>query len=467
MILFLTSCEDNSIDISPEAVKNPYKINTVKLSEIPEIRNFINQNTNNLFYKTEDIKDGAIFDEENIMEVIDTLSFTNYSFRFVYPDTPLGTFYNLVVGKTAEGENKQPFVLKYVCDENQLDEFISNNSNFSFFNGIISIHKYTDYFESGSFNKGGAICPDNFDANGDPISCDDFDVNNGSSNVGGGGGGTSGNTDPIPTGGSTPGTSGGVTIVWSETKELTLHSPRFMKSKDKSKTEVVTSDCPDCPTTVDGGVGVNIVDQIVNNLKGRARCIYDKMVDNNNNINWILENFEDADIPSEFNLIFEMSLTLDNNTNASTIKSGSNFIIKLNSNRIPERSSLSIARTILHEGIHARLREFASRKGSNEVSFPGIYDYYRNFKNNWDHQQMADFYRGTIAIGLKQYDGALHSDQFYDDIAWEGLSEIKDANGNQDKIFTEAWKKLTLSEQTRIENVIKEEKENGDKSCEL
>jgi len=374
----------------------------------------------------------------------------------------------LVVGKTAEGETKEPFVLKYVCDENQLDEFISNNSNFSFFNGIIAFHRYTDFFESGSFYKGGTVCPDNFDANGDPISCDDLDVNNGSSDAGGGGSTSEYNPDGS---GSTSGTSGGVTIVWSdtdgETETIYLKSPRYFKTNDDSKTEVISSDCPDCPTSIDGGVGVNTVDQIVNNLKGRAKCIYDKMVDNNNNINWILENFEDADIPSEFNLIFEMSLTLDDNTNASTIKSGSNFIIKLNSNRIPERSSLSIARTILHEGIHARLREFASRKGSNEVSFPGIYDYYRNFKNNWDHQQMADFYRGTIASGLKQYDNAQHSDQFYNDIAWEGLSEIKDANGNQDKIFTEAWKKLTPSEQTRIENVIKEEKENGDKSCEL
>lgn len=208
-----------------------------------------------------------------------------------------------------------------------------------------------------------------------------------------------------------------------------------------------------------------IDEQIINNLTGKADCVYGKMVSNNNNINWILENFEDGNQPSEFDLIFEMSTSLGNETNASTVKSGNTFTISINENTLPNRTSLGLARTIIHEGIHARLREFASRDGSNAVNFPGVYDYFRIYKKNWDHQQMADYYRSTIAKGLKQYDNSQHSDQFYNDMSWEGLANIKDANGVHNQIYTEAWKKLTTSEKNRIKNTITNEKDNGNKTC--
>lgn len=191
------------------------------------------------------------------------------------------------------------------------------------------------------------------------------------------------------------------------------------------------------------------------------------MVDGNNNINWILNNFKDGNEPSEFNLKFEMSSELRNQTNATTTNSGKTFIIKINQNRAENINTvLTIARTIIHEGIHARLREFAVRKGSNETSFPGVYDYFRRFKKNWDHQQMADYYRSTIARGLKQFDNGQNSDQFYNDMAWEGLANIVDENNVPNQIYTEAWKKLTIAEQNRIKSTIKNEKINGIKTCE-
>jgi len=36
---------------------------------------------------------------------------------------------------------------------------------------------------------------------------------------------------------------------------------------------------------------------IINELSGKADCVYGKMVDNSNNINWILENFKDGNKP--------------------------------------------------------------------------------------------------------------------------------------------------------------------------
>ena len=228
----------------------------------------------------------------------------------------------------------------------------------------------------------------------------------------------------------------------------------------------ITTGCPEGYVEgPDYGCILEIV-KIIDSLTGKAKCVYKKMVDNNNNINWILENFKDGDKPSEFNLIFQMSTTLGSLTNASTVKIGNTFIIKINSNRAENiNTTLTIARTIIHEGIHARLREFASREGSNEVSFPGVYEYYREYNKNWDHQQMADHYRSTISEGLKQFDNAQHTDKFYEALAWEGLSEIKDANGIQNIIFTEAWKELSSTEQYQILQIITDEKENGNKTC--
>ncbi len=126
-----------------------------------------------------------------------------------------------------------------------------------------------------------------------------------------------------------------------------------------------------------------------------------------------------------------------------------------------------MARTIIHEGIHARLREFASRKESNETSFPGVYDYFRRYSKNWDHQQMADYYRSTIAQGLKQYDNGKHSNQFYNDMAWEGLANIPISNTTnpKDQILTNAWNALTQLKRDRITSVIKNYDKNGNKTC--
>ena len=224
-----------------------------------------------------------------------------------------------------------------------------------------------------------------------------------------------------------------------------------------------------------GGSSTSSTDnyKIIANLTGKAKCVYDKMVNSKGNINWILENFKDKNgKPSEFNLVLQMSTTLGNETNASTAtpkQSGiyNTFVISINSKTLSGRTSLGLARTIIHEGIHARLWEFAYRNGKTISSndFPGVYEYMRIYGENWDHQQMAGHYRQTIAKGLKQYDNAKRSDTFYDALAWEGLSEIKDKNGNNSKIYTEAWKKVSSSQQKSILQIIKNEKSNGSKNC--
>jgi len=90
--------------------------------------------------------------------------------------------------------------------------------------------------------------------------------------------------------------------------------------------------------------------------------------------------------------------------------------------------------------------------------YPGMLDYYTRYGvNGFQHQQMAQHYRQTIADVLKQFDNALHSDQFYLDLAWEGLNH---SNIN-------AWNNIiSQSERDRIDNTIKNFiKQNNNENC--
>jgi len=124
------------------------------------------------------------------------------------------------------------------------------------------------------------------------------------------------------------------------------------------------------------------------------------------------------------------------------------------------RPTLLVAKTIAHEVIHAEMFRklmsltqepnfdgFTRQEIINLLSngdYPGIYEYYRTYKTNWSHQQMADYYRETIADMLADYDNQSHTYDFYMDLAWEGLV--------YDDIPT--WSNKSDKEKKRIKNVI-------------
>jgi hypothetical protein len=138
-------------------------------------------------------------------------------------------------------------------------------------------------------------------------------------------------------------------------------------------------------------------------------------------------------------------------------------------NGVKKRPNLLVAKTIIHEVIHAELyRKLLSlaNQGSLDFSgwsqqqqinytitlrdnFPGIYDYYRRYKD-WQHAQMATHYRETLARMLQEYDiGTVvpnnqQPQQLYMDLAWEGL--------RYPDIST--WNDLPQTEKDRINSVI-------------
>ena len=121
--LLLWNCEKEAFGehIVLEETASNYHLRIITLDDLHDVKKHLEdlmpQNGSN---KTSEIE-GAIFDQDHVLEVIDTLQNTNYSLRFTYPDTPSGEFYNLVIGRTPEGALKIPFVLNpYYAIENLL-----------------------------------------------------------------------------------------------------------------------------------------------------------------------------------------------------------------------------------------------------------------------------------------------------------------------------------------------------------
>ena len=174
-----------------------------------------------------------------------------------------------------------------------------------------------------------------------------------------------------------------------------------------------------------------------------------------------LNNF-DGDM-SVANLKLTSSTTLDANTNAET-SAPQNYLITItfNENNL-DRPILSIARTFIHEMIHAEtFRKLLSvaqhpsiQLDQNQLiqlrnDYPGLYDYYMRWKWNVpqgqspssaQHEAMAQHYRDIIKQALKEFDNS-QTDEIYEALAWTGLKN------------TVAWNNLTQTKRDSINQTI-------------
>ncbi|MGB5944239.1 MAG: hypothetical protein WBG71_15245 [Leeuwenhoekiella sp.] len=138
-----------------------------------------------------------------------------------------------------------------------------------------------------------------------------------------------------------------------------------------------------------------------------------------------------------------------NNKNASTYPP-QNFVIeiKFNTDRT-SRPNADIARTIMHEVIHAEIfRKLLSLAGKGSLSnlteqdiidakdnYPGIYDYYtRYIYNNPNpsspqHDMMAQHMIGTLTNFIMQFDGNLSLSEA-EALAWTGLKAGINSDSN-------------------------------------
>ena len=264
--VLLWNCKKEDFESNVEISKSSFAQKFVTLSDIPKVKQFLPQKLKNIYQSKTITENEAIFDEGNILEVIDTLNNANYSFSFIVPTAPKGQFFNLIISKNKYGEMQTPFILKYTCDKASVDEFVANNHNINYFRGTISLHKYTDYFEKNYFSKTTNHDCTEFDQFGDPIPCDINPVDGTSTGGGSGvdlGGSGTGTTSGNPTGGG--GSCSSTYSWWCAAGGTGPHSVESCGAgtggiliidiscafQNKS-----TTDCPPCATSIDGGIGI-------------------------------------------------------------------------------------------------------------------------------------------------------------------------------------------------------------------
>lgn len=174
-----------------------------------------------------------------------------------------------------------------------------------------------------------------------------------------------------------------------------------------------------------------------------------------------LNNF-DGDM-SVANLKLTSNTTLPNITNAET-SAPQNYLITItfNENNL-NRPNLSIARTFIHEIIHAEIfRKLLSvaqhpsiQLDQNQLiqlrnDYLGLYDYYMRWKWNVpqgqspssaQHEAMAQHYRDIIEQALEEFDNSQTS-EVYEALAWTGLQN------------TVAWNSLSQTERDNINQTV-------------
>lgn len=212
---------------------------------------------------------------------------------------------------------------------------------------------------------------------------------------------------------------------------------------------------------------INFEEKIINELTGKALCIYNKLKSSSAGFKNAIKKF-DGDFPVS-HLKFEIDPNESSNTRKAYTTPPSNYLISivLNGNSTKDasyqqRPNLMVAKTIIHEVIHAEMwRKILSimDNGGNlqgitrqqwidklsNSDYPGIFDFYTRFgTNGFQHPQMAANYRNVIADALQAFDNNANPRQLYEDLAWEGLIYQKDPT----------WGSLSLSEKTRIQNTI-------------
>ncbi|MCL8008797.1 hypothetical protein M8845_15310 [Gelidibacter japonicus] len=229
-----------------------------------------------------------------------------------------------------------------------------------------------------------------------------------------------------------------------------------------------------------GGIYGGDVVEIINNLTGKANCTYLKL-ENNSILQKTIERFKGK---TPINLIInqESNLTIrDQNgknvlVNAITSYGNSyNINITLNTEQANNRPSLALVRTILHEAIHAEIyRKVKTTSGvslvngewqlpdGSRANFPSLFDAYNEDPSNPYHNYMAKYYREALELGMKEYAtsiGETHSDEFYKDLAWNGLLNTKAwENRYADSLYAK-------KEKTRIITVIANYEKSKKNEC--
>jgi hypothetical protein len=416
------------------------------------------------YYQTMNTSFGVVL-FDNIMQVVDSLGNSNYTFKVIHPEDNYKTFFNLVMLEKEQGVKVQ--LIKYEMSEEFANLYRQGAKDLSQFVGSITTNTLTSP----------CLCEDPND--GLPI-----EVNPGDNGDGGSGGGGSGNPIGGPTLGS-PGDGGsgggnqscvisiittvccqnihwgyssncrcpesggnnGATFMYNSCTGQLLQlnkNSRFKKGNTQNQTENINEN--DCCNN--GLIGIldpsskeeDMIEERINDfdLDPCSKTILSQLKNlQQNDISKILQRFNN--VPYVYNLTYKTATPLINPLNSAETDWVrdlndnpvlQNYLIHINPNYVNQATKIAIARTILHEMLHAHLLAIVDDIGlANSIvdprEFPVIYNAIsNNIQSNTEaihHQQMSMKYILPLRDALKEWDNSNQPDQYYEDLAWGAL----------------------------------------------
>ncbi len=205
----------------------------------------------------------------------------------------------------------------------------------------------------------------------------------------------------------------------------------------------------------------------------KAECVFNKL-GGGNEFKKIVREFIPENSPIHLRFDQKSNLTYRGQivnaiTDPGNINNSYYITITMNKERVNSRTPISVARTMLHEAIHAEIfRKIRTRGGlrwdsntnswllnGRRTDFPTLFNYYENYQSP-QHNYMADYYRDAIKTGLRDYatnSGINVSDSQLNDLAWVGLTG------------TQAWNNLSTTERNRIIRSINDYENRTNKNC--
>jgi len=211
-----------------------------------------------------------------------------------------------------------------------------------------------------------------------------------------------------------------------------------------------------------GTLNFPLIYQITDNLKDKEKCLNALLNQRGNSfVQKLLNNFAGK---SEFDIMLSskdhvlgIKNGLPKEINGRTLPPKNKTIyIEINNSMAQGNSALDVARTILHEYIHADIfrKLYTKIPAPNGVlDFKSTYEAYGN-----QHSAMADIYLSSMAQALKEfhknafpddiknytdYYGEGPSDAFYNALAWGGLQDAD----------VKAWKDLPEDKKAAIKSL--------------
>ncbi len=431
LLALLMACEKQEAtypEPNQETDDGNVKLESLTIDELPQLVGAIEKRASKMGWASKSEGGDIVLDGSRVFAVTDSMGNRTYSLRLYVPGTPHNVFYNVVGKQTHDGVQNEPFVLRYEVDEDYWPEYVAGPRQEKPFRGKIGLYNLETFgLQTLQEGRTGSIPEPCYEAIADGNGGSDGSGGNNSN--GGPNGGTGHdpgsdyqywNTYAPDNGGGSGGREPFVEVGEGRFGDFGTDGTWKRALAGKS------ADCPEEETLLP--INEEEEDKITNNLTGKAKCVYDRLKSTNLLETGIFQNtyiaFNDNLNYNNHHLTFNSRKLGSDRSGQTFYISDSNYEIVLNSDYINNRSPIEIARTLLHESVHALLLKHAY--GDGDDSFIEIFkDYIKKTTGlrELHHSIMRDKYVLPIAKGLQSFDNNAESFSFYENLAWSGLHQ--------------------------------------------